>query len=197
MKDAMTRLDATQLLERISGGDDDAWSQLIPLVYEELRLLARRSRRNESPGHGLQTTEVIHEAYLRLLPSQQPWDSRAHFLGAAAIAMHRILIEFARSRDRKKRGGGRPVLPLNGHDVPSPASFEETLMVADAIEKLATLHERQHLVVKMKYFAQMTIGEIATVLDVSESTVTNDWRIARLYLSRELAAEAATLETAR
>jgi RNA polymerase sigma factor (TIGR02999 family) len=168
-------------------GDRAALDELTPIVYDELRRLARSYMRRQNPGHTLQTTALVNEAYLRLVDSSRVnWQNRAHFFAMAARLMRRILVDFARARNSLKRGG-------NLHKV----SFEEALAVPleqetnlialdEALQKLTELNPRQSHVVELRYFGGLSEEEIAAALDVSVRTVRRDWRIARAWLYREL-----------
>jgi RNA polymerase sigma factor (TIGR02999 family) len=184
----------TQLLHAASEGDSRAASALLPMVYEELRQLAS-ARLAREPGGGagftLQPTALVHEAYMRLVGSADVrWDGRAHFFGAAALAMRRILVERARQKSRIKHGGNVPRADV---DVEHLAQFEgepepEALLALDsALEQLATLDSRKHEVVMLRYFAGLSIEDTAHAVGVSPATVKNDWVFARAWLKRAIA----------
>jgi RNA polymerase sigma factor (TIGR02999 family) len=178
----------TQLLLDLSGGNREAVEALMPLVYEELRLLAHRQLRQERRGHTLNTTALVHEAYLKLIDQQRVnWQSRAHFFALAAQAMRRILINYANSRLAKKRGGGQRVVTFNEESVVQEARAEELVALDEALSELAKLNERQSKVVECQFFGGLTHEEIAAALGVSVPTVRRDWRLARAWLSQELA----------
>jgi RNA polymerase sigma factor (TIGR02999 family) len=160
---------------------------LFPLLYAELRRLARRYLGHERPGHTLQATALVHEVYLRLVPqADATWEDRGKFVGIAATVMRRILVEHARSRRRLKRGGDAERLPLD-HDVAAVDADAERWEDLDrALDRLAALDPRQARVVELRYFGGMTVDEAARVLGVSEKTVKRDWSIARAWLRREL-----------
>ena len=178
----------THLLVDWSKGDEFALEQLMPLVYEELRRMARRYMRRQPSGHTFQTTELIHEAYLKLAKQEEPnWQNRAHFFGVAAQAMRHILVDYARSKNSKKRGGLAEKITLADNLVASANRSEEIVALDDALKQLAVLDERKSRVVEMKFFGGLNIEEIAEVLKTSPETVKRDWRFARTWLLRELA----------
>jgi RNA polymerase sigma factor (TIGR02999 family) len=177
----------TQLLRAWSGGDEAALGELIPLVEAELRRLARIYMARERLGHTLQTTAVINEAFLRLIDARQVcWQDRAHFLGIAARLMRRVLVDHARTRGVQKRGGGGYKVPLDDAMAVSPARDFNLLALDRALEMLAAVDERKSRVIEMRFFSGMTIEETAEALRVSPDTVKRDWRLARLWLLREL-----------
>lgn len=186
------RADVTSVLAAISNGDSRASEQLLPLVYNELRQLARRQLAHERPGHTLQATALVHEAYIRLLgpaSATHCWNSRNHFLCAAAEAMRRILIEAARRKKALKRGGGQPTQPLDEVDslaMPVGTSAEEFLSLDEALEKLELLDPAKAVLVKLRYFTGLSIEETASVLGISRATVVRHWDFARSWLYVEL-----------
>jgi RNA polymerase sigma factor (TIGR02999 family) len=179
--------EVTALLLRWGNGDRAALDQLVPIVYQELWRVAHRQMRRERPGASVQTTALVNEAYLRLVDyrSVHPRD-RTHFLGIAAQAMRRILIERARSRGAAKRGGGAQSAPLE--DVADPAGRRAAGLVAldDALIRLAAMDPRKERVVELKYFGGLTTEEPAVLLGVSHATVERDWSSARPWLRREM-----------
>jgi RNA polymerase sigma factor (TIGR02999 family) len=178
----------TLLLGDWSKGDEFALEQLMPLVYEELRQMAKRYMRRQPSGHTFQTTELIHEAYLKIArQEEQNWQNRAHFFGAAAQAMRHILVDYARSKNSKKRGGLVEKITLEENLVVSANRSEEIIALDDALSELAALDERKSRVVEMKFFGGLNIEEIGEVLKISPETVKRDWRFARTWLLRELA----------
>jgi RNA polymerase sigma factor (TIGR02999 family) len=183
----MTTPSATELLLLLSQGNRAALNELIPLVYEELRTIARHRLRHERPGHTLNTTALVHEAYLKLIDLDRvQWRSRAHFLAIAAQAMRNILVSHARGRKRLKRGGGAPHEPLD-ESVPLPDAETDRILALDAaLEKLAELNPRHARVVELRFFGGMTLEETAAVLQVSHGTVKRDWSLLRRWLGREL-----------
>jgi RNA polymerase sigma factor (TIGR02999 family) len=178
----------TQLLLELSGGNRSAVDALMPLVYEELRQLAHRQLRQERQGHTLNTTALVHEAYLKLIDQQRVnWQNRTHFFALAAQAMRRILINYANNRLAQKRGGGQPLVTFNEQFVVQEARAGELVALDEALAELAKLNERQSKVVECQFFGGLTHEEIAAALGVSVPTVRRDWRLARAWLSRELA----------
>jgi len=179
--------DATEMLQAWSDGDESALDRLVPLVYEELRGLARRYMRQERADHTLQATSLVNEAYLRLIDVKRiQWRNRAHFLSVAAQMMRRILIEFARRRHRQKRGGDVRVVPLeDAHDAGSD-SAADLVELSDALTALAARDVRMSQVVELRFFGGLTVEETADVLNVSPETVMRDWRTAKAWLLREL-----------
>jgi RNA polymerase sigma-70 factor, ECF subfamily len=178
----------TELLQAMSAGSRGAAEQLLPVVYEELRLLAAAYLKRERPDHTLQPTALVHEAYLRLVGSNQPtWSGRAHFLAVAARAMRRALVNHALARNAEKRGGGRTILSLDPALTTSTDSGVDTLELSEAIDRLTALDERKARLLEMRFFAGMTMEEAAGVLEVSLSTAESDWRFARAWLAHELA----------
>lgn len=180
--------DVTQLLSAIDAGDPKAAGQLLPLVYDELRKLASAKMANEAAGHTLQPTALVHEAWLRLGGSEAPsFENRAHFFGAAAEAMRRILIERARRRVAAKRGGGVAVADVDELDIPSPVADDDQLLaVNDALEKFAALDPRKAELVKLRYFVGMSFDEAATALGIAVPTAKQWWAYARAWLTVEL-----------
>ena len=177
----------TELLEKWSGGDDAALSELAPLVYQELRRLAHRQMGGERADHTLQTTALVNEAYLRLADqSNLNWQNRAHFFAVAARAMRRILVSYARSQRSQKRGGGALKMDLDEAAVVSPEESQQIVDLHDALERLATLDPRKAEVVELKYFGGLNYEEMAEVLKISAITVRRDWRFAKAWLYTEL-----------
>jgi len=180
----------TQLLVDWSNGNQAALDRLMPLVYTELRQLARRYIRRESPGHTMQTTALIHEAYLRLVHQNQVrWENQAHFFGIAARLMRQILIEHARRRTRAKRGGGVGTLALDEAALVSQARAAELLALDDALERLAAVDPRKSRVVELRFFGGLSVEEAARVLHIAPNTVLRDWRLAKAWLHREISHE--------
>ena len=188
------RHDVTQLLEAIGRGDQKASAELLPLVYEELRQLARARMANEpgaGVGHTLQPTALVHEAYLRLVGGTElRWDNRGHFFGAAARAMRRILVERARHHGRIKHGGGVRRVELDESALNQPLTNEpdptNLLALDEVIERLEKYDKRKADVVMLRYFAGLSIEETAAALGVSPATVKNEWTFARAWLHREV-----------
>jgi len=177
----------TELLAELSGGNRTVVDALMPRVYEELRTLARRQLRGERAGRTLNTTALVHEAYLKLVNQNQvTWQNRAHFFSLAALAMRRILINYAHRRMAEKRGGGQAVATFEEGDVVRETRAEELVALDEALARLEQFNERQSQVVTYRFFGGLTQEEIAEVLNVSVPTVRRDWRLARAWLSREL-----------
>ena len=181
--------DVTRLLLDLTNGRREATDGLLPLVYAELRDLAARLLRNERPDHTLQPTALVHEAYLRLVDQRVgTWENRAHFLGVAAQAMRRILVDHARRRNAAKRGG--PKVTLDEAVAPGTGASVDLLEIDAAVQRLATLDQRQGRVVELRFFGGLSVEETATVLGVGTATVKRDWAIARAWLHRELGGRA-------
>ena len=173
-----------------SNGDSSALEKLTPLVYRELHRLAQAYMRGERAGHALQTTALVNEAYLRLIATEgQSWQNRAHFYAVAAKLMRHILVDFARSSDRLKRGAAFEQISLDEVLLINPDHTAELLDLDEALTKLSDLDERQSRIVELRFFGGLTEPEIAEVLKVSERTVQSDWRLARSWLLRELSGE--------
>jgi len=179
--------DVTRLLLDLSNGRREATDELLPLVYAELRELAARLLRNERPDHTLQPTALVHEAYLRLVDQRVgTWENRAHFLGIAAQAMRRILVDHARRRGTAKRRGAR--VTLDDAVAPPTGPSVDLLEIDAALGRLAGLDARQARVVELRFFGGLTLEETAAVLGVGPATVKRDWTVARAWLHRELSA---------
>ncbi len=177
----------TQLLTEWSHGDDAALGELTPLVYQELRRLAHHYMGGQRPDHTLQTTALVNEAYLRLVDQTNPrWQNRAHFFAVAARAMRQIVVDYARSQQSQKRGGGLLRIELDEAAIVSPAESKEIVDLHEALERLATLDSRKAQVVELKYFGGLNYDEMAEVLKISRVTVRRDWEFARLWLYTEL-----------
>ena len=180
----MPASDVTELLADLRAGDADAVDAILPHVYGELQDLARRQLRGERDGHTLDTAALVHEAYLKLVRQDRvDWQSRAHFLGVASLAMRRILVNYAKKRRADKRGGGEIAATYHDGEVGREAKTEELLALDEALDGLAARSERQARVVEMWFFGGLTHAEIAEALGVSEPTVRRDWRVARAWLS--------------
>jgi len=176
--------DVTRILSQIESGDPAAAEQLLPLVYEELRKLAAARLANEKPGQTLQATALVHEAYLRLIDVEdvQHWNSRGHFFAAAAEAMRRLLLNHARDRGRLKRGGQRQRVDLENVELAADASPEDLQALDESIERLTAENSECANVVKLRFFAGLSIDEVAAALGVSPSTVKRHWAYARAWL---------------
>jgi RNA polymerase sigma factor (TIGR02999 family) len=181
--------DVTRVLSALEKGDPAAAEELLPLVYDELRQLAARKLAHEMPGQTLDATALVHEAYLRLVDTEkvQQWNSRGHFFGAAAEAMRRILVERARQKRSLKAGGDRQRQELADLEAPDAEPSVDLLALNDALEKLETLDKRRADVVKLRFFAGLTIEETAQALGISRSTADSDWAYARCWLRLEIA----------
>jgi len=176
--------DVTRILSAIEQGDPQASAQLLPLVYDELRRLAAQKLGQEKPGQTLQATALVHEAYVRLVDVKkvQSWDSRGHFFAAAAEAMRRILIDNARGKQRLKRGGQRKRLNLENIDLASTAAPDELLVIDELIVKLGAEDPDAAHIVKLRYFAGLSIEEAAQLMGISRSTAYEHWAYARGWL---------------
>jgi len=184
---ASSSSEVTGLLRAWGRGDEDALQKLMPLVYEQLHAAARRYMAHERPGHTLQTTALIHETYLRLIDVRQvKWQDRAHFLAVCAQLMRRILIDFARSRNYEKRGGAAP--HVNFEDAMLVTARPDVNLVAldDALNRLAVVDERKSKVVELRFFGGLSVKESAEVMKVSPETIMRDWKMAKVWLLREL-----------
>ncbi len=182
--------EVTQLLIDWSNGSQEAVEHLFPLVYEELRRLAHRYMRRERPGHTLQTTAVVHEAYLRLIDQKHvQWQNRAHFFAIAARMMRRILITHAQSLAYAKRGGGALKVSLDEAAILSPVRARELIALDDALKSLAVIDVRRSQVVELRFFGGLSNEEIAEVLKISPNTVMRDWNVAKAWLYREMSKE--------
>lgn len=180
----------TMLLERLRQGDQAATNDLFSTVYDELRRLAEKHLSEERRNHTLSPTALVHEAYLRLVgPSDTPWDSRAHFFGAAAQAIRRILTDHARTRNRVKRGGGKAPAPLEDVAAEAPAGDVDFEALDLALSRLAELDPQKARVVELRFYGGLPLEGVAALLGVSESTVSRDWAFARVWLHRELSRE--------
>jgi len=178
----------TQLLKDWSDGNQTALDELMPLVYDELRRQASRYLRNERQGHTLQTTALIHEAYLKLIGINQiEWQNRNHFFAIASTAMRRILVDHAKERKREKRGGNADALPLDeALQISSNEKSVDLIALDEALNRLSKIDERQAKVVELKYFSGLSIDEIAEVLGIANSTVRLDWNLAKAWLKQEI-----------
>ena len=172
------------------GGDPSAVNELVPLVYDRMRALAARHLEHESPGHTLQPTALVNEAYLKLVDqSRVKWQDRTHFLAVASNVMRRILVDHARSKKRRKRAGGRQRIELDEACRVSPRRDIDLLELDDALGKLASRDARQASIVELRFFGGLTMDEIAEQLGVSKRTVEAEWTMIRAWLRRELASE--------
>jgi RNA polymerase sigma-70 factor (ECF subfamily) len=181
-------VDVTGLLRALTAGDQEALAQLVPVLYEELRRIAYGYMRREREGHTLQTSALINEAYLRLVGAQTiECESRVHFLALAAQMMRRILVEHARSRAYRKRGGRMLRTSLDEAMMVAPDRDPELLELDDALTDLAKIDARKAQIVEMRFFAGLSVEETATALKVSPQTVLRDWKLSKLWLTRQMA----------
>lgn len=178
--------EVTLLLRRLQRGDAEAGDRLFPLVYEELRRLAGSFMGREQAGHTLQATVLVNEAFMRLAGQEVPWQSRGHFMAIAAAAMRRVLVDHARARAAQKRGGGMDPVTLQEGLAVSPGGQVDVLALHQALERLSDRDPRQGRVVELRFFGDLSVEEVAEVLEVSAITVKRDWRHARAWLHREL-----------
>ena len=182
-----TSADITRLLLQWRGGQEEALDELFPHVYDELKHIADLHLRKERDDHTFNSTDLVHEVYLKLVEIRKiQWQDRAHFYAVAARAMRRILISYARKHNAQKRGGNKTVLSLDDALVVSPDRVEELIHLDDALRQLAVLNDRLAEVVELRFFGGLTIEETAEALDVSPSTVKRDWSKAKAWLYREL-----------
>lgn len=177
----------TLLLREWGDGDGSAVERLLPLVYDELRRIAQGYMRSERRGHTLQTTALVHEACIRLIDADVPWQDRGHFYVVAARAMRRILVDHARARKSDKRGGGAPHVELQADDLVSDPRELDVVLLSSTLDRLAELDPRKARIVDLHYFAGLGYRDIGLALDVSERTVTREIRTARAWLRSELA----------
>lgn len=178
--------DITRLLERAGSGDEAALEALMPVVYDELRKLAGGKMRQERADHTLEPTALVHEAYVRLVGHEGSWSGRAHFFGAAAEVMRRVLVDHARGRLAAKRGAGAAREPLDTTIVAFERRATVLMDLEDALRRLADMDPQQARIVELRFFGGMTVDDIAALLDVSVSTVERSWRLSRAWLLREL-----------
>jgi RNA polymerase sigma factor (TIGR02999 family) len=182
------RGEVTALLHALRTGRREAESRLFPLVYAELRKLARGYLRRERSDHTLQATDLVHEAYVRMAGGEAEWQNRAHFFGVAAQAMRRILIDHARAHRAHKRGDGKTKVPLIEAQFVPANDPEHLIEIDEALDKLAALDPRQARIVELRFFAGLSIDETAEALGCGARTVNREWRIAQAWLRRELSA---------
>ena len=182
-----TSHEVTRLLQDWSGGDAGAAERLMPLVYEELRRLARSYLRRERSDHTLQPTALVNEAYLKLVDqSRVSWQDRHHFFGIAAQMMRRVLVDHARSHAAEKRGGGLGKVSLDDANVPTGERASELIELDDALQKLAEVFPRKGQVVELRFFGGFSVDETAAILDISDKTVMREWDSAKLWLYRQM-----------
>jgi RNA polymerase sigma factor (TIGR02999 family) len=179
--------EVTQLLLAWRNGDETAFDKLLPLVYDELRRLARNYMRRERRGHTLQTSALVHEAYLRLVEHEGiDWQNGAHFFGVAAQAMRRVLVDYARRRNFAKRGGAAQRVALEEAATLAEERAAEVIALDEALQSLARIDPRKSRVVELRYFGGLTIEETAEALDIAPATVARDWNTAKAWLLREM-----------
>ena len=184
---ADSTLEVTGLLQAWGRGDEEALQKLMPLVYEQLHAAARRYMAGERPGHTLQTTALIHETYLRLVDIRKiKWQDRAHFLAVCAQLMRRILIDFARSRGYQKRGGAAARVDFDEALTVTAQPDANLVALDEALNRLAEVDERKSKVVELRFFGGLAVKETAEVMRVSTDTVMRDWKLAKVWLLREL-----------
>jgi RNA polymerase sigma factor (TIGR02999 family) len=184
--------EVTQLLQAWSAGEQGALDKLVPVVYQELRRLAKRYMAQERPGHTLQTTALVNEAYLRLVDVKQVnWQNRAHFFGVSAQLMRRILVDLARSRRSLKRGGDALQVSLDEALLVSRERGADLVALDDALKTLAAMDPRRGRVVELRFFGGLSVEETAEILKVSPETAMHDWKLAKAWLLRELGGNAA------
>jgi RNA polymerase sigma factor (TIGR02999 family) len=180
--------DVTQLLVAWSNGDADARDELMKVVYQELHRMAHHYMKRESPGHTLQTSALVNEAFLRMVDQKNvQWQNRAHFFGIAAQMMRRILVDYARQRRYAKRGGGQQAMSLDDALIVSEERSAEVIGLHEALETLVEFDPRKSQIVELRFFGRLSIEETAEVLKVSPGTVMRDWTLAKAWLHRELA----------
>ena len=177
----------TELLLAVSKGGRDALDQLIPRVYKDLRRVAGAQLRREAPGHSLQPTALVHEAYVRLVDQRHvKWRDRAHFFGVAASLMRRILVDHARARHADKRGGGLERVALHGDEAADSTRGIDVLALHESLSRMAAFNPRQERIVDLRYFGGLTIEEAAEVIGISEATLVREWTIAKAWLRADL-----------
>lgn len=186
-------VDVAKLLEELANGQHDAADELMPLVYDRLRLLARKLLRHESAAHTLQPTALVNEAYLRMVGQNQvDWQGKTHFFAIGAKMMRRILVDHARRKLSKKRGGGMHRIELADDLCVSNRNDEDVMAIEEALDKLSELDPRQAQIVELRFYGGLTVEEVAEVLGVSKRTVESDWTMLRAWLRRELSGESVT-----
>jgi RNA polymerase sigma factor (TIGR02999 family) len=177
----------TILLQQWRGGDQQALDHLMPVVYGELRRLAAKCLRVERPGHPLRATELVHEAYIRLIDADISWQDRSHFYAVAARVLRRVLVDFARSQNRQKRGRGEELIPLDEALVVGPQATSVVLALDEALQRLAVIDQRKSDVIQLLFFGGMTHEEAAAALDISTATVERELKFAKAWLYQQMA----------
>jgi RNA polymerase sigma factor (TIGR02999 family) len=186
-------IDVAKLLDQLAHGENDAADELMPLVYDRLRLLAQKLLRHESAAHTLQPTALVNEAYLRMVGQHQvDWQGKTHFFAIGAKMMRRILVDHARRKLSKKRGGGMHRIELADDLCVSNRNDEDVMAIEEALDKLSSLDPRQAQIVELRFYGGLTVEEVAEVLGVSKRTVESDWTMLRAWLRRELSGESVT-----
>lgn len=192
MSDMAYQPEVTELLLAFSDGERDAMDDLMPIVYSQMRQMAHNQLRRERRDHTLNTTALVHEAFLKLVDQNRvQWQNRNHFFAIAAQAMRRILVNYAKMRQRKKRGGDAAKVSFDEQQVLPQARPEELIALDEALTRLEAVDERRARIVECRYFAGFSIDETAEILGVSARTVKRDWTLARAWLYREIAADLA------
>ena len=191
-----TQPTVSALLVQWRGGDASALERLMPLIYDELHHLARRHLRGERANHTLQTTALVHEAYLRLVGSDVEWEGRVHFLAVAAQTMRRVLVDHARSRSRQRRGGGPKLVSLENAQAVAPAPAMDLMVLDEALDRLAAMDDRKARAAELHYFGGLSYDETALALGISSATVHRELRVAKAWLYRELGQDRGDIATA-
>ena len=191
----MTDRDVTGLLGDLSRGRPEAMGELMPIIYDELRVMAHRHLRHERDGHTLNTTALVHESYFKLVDVERiQWQDRAHFLAMASRAMRRILIDYARTRGREKRGGDMKRVSIQMAFHVAEDSAEDLIALDDALKRLEAVNERQARIVEYRFFGGLSVKETAEALGIAPATVKRDWAVTRAWLNKELGAGAPRLD---
>lgn len=179
--------DVTTLLEQLANGDQDAANVLLPVVYQQLRAVAQLRMATENPGHTLQATALVHEVFLRLIGNRKvAWQNRAHFYGAAAEAMRRVLLDHAKSKGRQKRGGGFQKMPLNVADLAAQQNSEQILALDAALCRLEEQNPEAAHVVRLRFYAGLSVDQTSKAMDLAPRTVDRRWKFARAWLYKAL-----------
>jgi RNA polymerase sigma-70 factor, ECF subfamily len=178
--------DVTSLLKRLAGGHQEAASELIPVIYQELHRLAARHLRHERPDHTLQPTALVNEAYIKLVAQKNDWENRAHFFAVASSLMRRILVDYARRNLRAKRGGANVKMSLDEVFLVAPHRADRMLALDESLTRLEKMDRRQARIIELRYFGGLTVDEVAKILDLSPTTVRREWTSAKAWLFGEL-----------
>lgn len=183
----MSKLNITQILQAHSSGSQKALDELMPLVYDKMREMAHFRLLGENSDHTFKTTDLVHEAYLKLIQFNKiDWENRAHFYGMASTIMRNILVDYAVKKNAQKRGGDLHRVTLGPQKVPTEVNLEDILSIHQALERLGKIDERQVRVVECRFFGGLTLEETSKALDISTATVSRDWNMAKAWLNREL-----------